>query len=94
MNLGPQVELPQYKSHKVVRAAKVTAMQKDNPEGMPEGWEPTTTLFLGEIAATVTVKDSWIQRSGCDVGGYFVRYEDGFTSWSPAKAFEEGYTST
>jgi hypothetical protein len=26
------------------------------------------------------------------VGGYFVVYEDGYESFSPAKAFEEGYT--
>lgn len=26
------------------------------------------------------------------VGGYIVVYEDGYLSWSPAKAFEEGYT--
>jgi hypothetical protein len=26
------------------------------------------------------------------VGGYYVRYPDGYESWSPAKAFEEGYT--
>lgn len=25
-------------------------------------------------------------------GGYFVVYEDGYESFSPAKAFEEGYT--
>ena len=26
------------------------------------------------------------------IGGYLVQYEDGYLSWSPAKAFEEGYT--
>ena len=26
------------------------------------------------------------------VGGYFVVYEDGYESFSPARAFEEGYT--
>ncbi len=26
------------------------------------------------------------------VGGYCVQYEGGYTSWSPAKEFEEGYT--
>lgn len=24
--------------------------------------------------------------------GYYVVYDDGYKSWSPAKAFEEGYT--
>lgn len=27
-----------------------------------------------------------------EVGGYFVQYDDGYKSFSPAKAFEEGYT--
>lgn len=26
--------------------------------------------------------------------GYEVVYEDGYTSWSPKRAFEEGYTET
>lgn len=26
------------------------------------------------------------------VGGYWVEYEDGYVSWSPARAFEGGYT--
>jgi hypothetical protein len=25
------------------------------------------------------------------LGGYYVLYEDGFESWSPAKVFEAGY---
>jgi hypothetical protein len=24
--------------------------------------------------------------------GYYVMYEDGYISWSPSKAFEQGYT--
>ena len=27
-----------------------------------------------------------------EAGGYYVRYPDGYESWSPAEAFEEGYT--
>lgn len=26
------------------------------------------------------------------VGGYYVEYDDGYMSWSPARAFEDGYT--
>ncbi|EPJ3208563.1 hypothetical protein JGC44_21260 [Salmonella enterica subsp. enterica serovar Derby] len=26
-----------------------------------------------------------------EVGGYFVRYEDGYESYSPVEAFEKGY---
>lgn len=27
-----------------------------------------------------------------EAGGYYVQYQDGYTSYSPAQAFEEGYT--
>jgi hypothetical protein len=27
-----------------------------------------------------------------EAGGYYVQYKDGYTSFSPAEAFEEGYT--
>jgi hypothetical protein len=30
-------------------------------------------------------------KGGEPIGGYFVQYEDGYQSWSPAAAFEAGY---
>lgn len=72
-----------YKSHKTVQAAKITRMiafeQGDNICLELEGG------LLEMVKATDT------QFSRADVGGYFVRYADGYTSYSPAKAFEEGY---
>lgn len=38
------------------------------------------------------VSPAWLRRHLPVVGGYVVRYEDGYTSFSPAKAFEDGYT--
>lgn len=29
-----------------------------------------------------------------NMGGYLIQYEDGYMSWSPKKAFEEGYVLT
>lgn len=80
------VEIPQYRCHKVVRAAKITAVEghvEDN--GM--------RLMLGEIGGQVDVDDIWLGKHGqLDMpGGYYVVYDDGYTSFSPAKAFEEGY---
>lgn len=34
-------------------------------------------------------ENEWLARSL--IGGYFVRYADGYESWSPAEAFESGY---
>lgn len=36
--------------------------------------------------------DEYMQKHQPRAGGYFVVYKDGYESWSPAEAFEEGYT--
>ena len=33
-----------------------------------------------------------LPSTSLEAGGYYVRYPDGYESWSPAEAFEEGYT--
>ena len=33
-----------------------------------------------------------IRARAAKPGGYYVRYPDGYESWSPAEAFEDGYT--
>jgi len=76
----PTVELPKYRSHKIVRAAKITEIGRSR------------TLFFGEIGGSEFLTDEWMKRFKPEVGGYYVVYEDGYTSYSPAKAFEEGYT--
>lgn len=82
--------LPQYRSHKVVRAAKIVAIdaQSGNVEikvELPDG-------SYHQIDAL----DGWIRKLGQPSHdgdlGYFVEYDDGYMSWSPTKAFEDGYT--
>lgn len=75
-----QVELPQYRARKVVGAAKIVAI-----------WEGSK-VDLGQHGI-VEVGYDWLQEKRAAIGGYFVAYEDGYTSYSPAKAFEEGYTA-
>lgn len=38
------------------------------------------------------VSEEYVTKHNPQSGGYFVVYEDGYKSFSPAKAFEEGYT--
>lgn len=83
----PVVELPAYKSHKTVRAAKITGFRQNGNFGMPD-------LLLGEIGSVVAMLPDWHEKHKPQVGGYYVLYEDGYASYSPAKAFEEGYTRT
>ena len=79
-----QVEIPLYRCHKVVRAAKITALHTSGT-GAPY-------LVLGEIGGIVSVLPDWYEKHKPEVGGYYVVYEDGYKSFSPAEPFEAGYT--
>lgn len=73
------MELPRYRSHKIVRAAKIVAIDfGERLDLAPHG--------------VVEVDRTWIMEKRAEVGGYYVVYDDGYASFSPAKAFEEGYT--
>jgi hypothetical protein len=73
------MELPRYKCHKVVRAAKIVAIDFGTRlDLMPHG--------------VVEVDPNWVTDKRAQVGGYYVVYEDGYASFSPAKTFEDGYT--
>jgi hypothetical protein len=77
-------ELPEYVCHKRVRAAKIVPSLSDEERAVP-------TLFLeGGREWPTTVE--WCVKHVPEVGGYLVFYADGYVSYSPAKAFEEGYT--
>ena len=79
-------ELPRWKSHKEVHAFKITKIVENSEDGIAilhhdEGYfEP------------VRVNREYMQKHNPQVGGYYVLYPDGYESWSPPKAFEEGYT--
>lgn len=85
-------ELPMYQSHKVVRALKIKLI------GL--GKEPDAIVGSGLITpeedgyAAFTVTKEYMDRHNPQVGGYYVLYEGGYESWSPADAFESGYTPT
>ena len=38
------------------------------------------------------VESSYINKHCPEVGGYYVQYQDGYESYSPAEAFESGYS--
>lgn len=74
--------LPEYKCHKVVRAARIDGISLNGELGFEV--EPGVLAFL-------QMSREWLDKHNPAVGGYFVVYEDGYMSYSPAKAFEEGY---
>lgn len=83
----PVAELPRYKSHKEIRALKIKKVR--TAEGALGFLElvPEDARFVPFL-----VSAGWAEQHKAEAGGYFVLYKDGYTSFSPAAAFEEGYT--
>jgi hypothetical protein len=79
-----------YRCHKVVRAFRITGLQLATAD-TSETLGTDEVLLLPE---RVIVTSDWIKTRAHDrpCDGYFVQYEDGYTSWSPAAAFESGYS--
>lgn len=89
-----EVSLPEYVCHKVVRAAKIVAIgigPEPGVDAVPSARRGVRLALEG--AAHVDVSQLWMQTKSAQPGGYFVQYEDGYSSFSPAKAFEEGYVA-
>jgi hypothetical protein len=84
---GVSQEMPRYQSHKKVWALKIKSVD-----------------FSGHLnpSATITPEDEgygpfevtreWVAKHDPEAGGYYVVYDDGYASWSPSEAFEQGYT--
>lgn len=70
---------PTYLCHKNVQAFKIERVV-DNIL-VPVGGLPD-----------LPVTWAWMQRHMPKAGGYYVQYEDGYASYSPAEAFESGYS--
>lgn len=85
MSGGPSMEMPRYKCHKEVWALKIAVVIPDEEGGgaaiapVEEGYGP------------VFVSAEYVEKHKPQAGGYYVVYKDGYKSFSPAKAFEDGY---
>lgn len=82
-----ELEMPKYQSHKKVWALKIAGV-----EATEDG---TATIAPEEPGYDAfTTRSGWYDRFEGDESdlGYYVVYQDGFSSWSPSEAFESGYT--
>lgn len=77
--------LPEYISHKVVKAAKIKRVI------WSAGKEGGAKIFFENDLGHVEVNASYMRKHNPKEGGYFVVYEDGYQSFSPAIPFEKGY---
>lgn len=86
--MSDQEIFARWQCHKQVSAAKIAKIYTDD-----EGeviW--LLEIVPGARSAVMKVKNELIARGAPEVGDYYVRYDDGYESWSPKKAFEDGYT--
>jgi len=84
-------QMPQYECHKKVWALKIADVKQSEPEvDFPGG--SYELIIDGTTFAPIRVPAEFVQQHKPQVGGYYVVYADGYKSYSPAKAFEEGYT--
>jgi hypothetical protein len=83
--------VPAWRSHKTVHADKiisaVSTMTSLDGEGRTHHWE----LEGGAVIKVLGSLRNRVPDGVNPVGGYYVQYDDGFESWSPAAPFEEGY---
>ena len=87
--MGTDREMPKYRSHKEVWALKIKAIDIDHNAGDNAG---AIIIPEDEGYGPFYVPSTYVAKHDPKVGGYYVRYEDGYDSWSPAEAFENGYT--
>jgi hypothetical protein len=78
-------ELPRYICHKEVGALKITAV-------VDKGCGVAALEVDPPRFGPIYTDAHWLAAHAPKPGGYLVFYKDGFRSYSPAKAFEEGYT--
>ena len=84
--MSASAEMPRYQSHKKVWALQINAVDWTDLGGKPR------LVFVEPGYASIEVEPELFSRYTPVQGDYYVVYDDGYKSISPAKVFEEGYT--
>lgn len=101
--MDAQRQLPQYQCHKKVWALKIKEVivhalpNRSSPEEdaafiESDAFMGATLIPVEAGYAPIPVDADWYRKHAPIAGGYWVQYEDGYTSYSPGPAFESGYT--
>lgn len=81
--------MPQYQSHKKVWALKIVSVEQVAVDTTTDENPIVRVEFEGPFKG----KEFNLRgKPTPEAGWYWVTYPDGYTSFSPAAAFEEGYT--
>lgn len=76
-----------YQCHKVVKAARIVGIVVDNYG------DARLELGPGSDPAVVVVSAAWMERHIPRAGGYYMAYGDAYSSYAPAKDFEDNYSA-
>lgn len=87
------MEMPKYRCHKEVWALKIKAIKRDGEDEPNRETDGSGVIFPEEKGyAGFKVDADYMRKHNPKVGGYYVVYKDGYKSFSPAVAFEDGYS--
>jgi hypothetical protein len=90
--MSVSVEMPKYKCHKEVWALKIESIVRDGDGEDRESDGSALITPQEEGYAPFRVEADYLHKHKPQVGGYYVVYKDGYKSFSPADAFEDGYS--
>ena len=88
------MEMPKYKCIKDVWALKIKSIVFDSDLASQTGRETDGSATFtpeDERYAPIELSSEFVHKHKPVEGGYYVVYKDGYKSFSPASAFEEGY---
>lgn len=85
---GKPNDLPRYLCHKEVQALQIFCVEDEQPHNEGARW----VQFNDHKYAPVLAPKEMFARYVPVSGDYYVVYADGYESFSPKRAFEEGYT--
>lgn len=85
------IEMPRYKCHKEVWALKIAAVLDPTERGNESDGSRILRFVEADLYAPLRVGHAYVRKHDPKPGGYYVVYKDGYDSFSPAEAFEDGY---
>ncbi len=88
--MNAETEMPKYKCHKEVHALKIAEVK--DTSGPNDETDGSRLLTFEDDERVLRVNREFVVKHSPEAGGYYVVYKDGYKSFSPADAFEDGYT--
>lgn len=84
--------MKKYVSHKTVSAAKISAVELHH-DGSARIATDDGRIILSDVGYRRKFQPADGKQQNDGDLGYYIRYEDGYESWSPSLQFESGYTA-